>query len=79
VIADPFDHRVRAGVAHGEPLTDHSAQECLAAGGAEQDDVAADDVVFGDVVRRRVVGRPHHDPAPGQSLAHVVVRIAVDP
>ena len=55
VIADAFDHRVGAGVAHGEPLTDHAAQECLAAGGAEQDHVAADDVVFGHVVRRRVV------------------------
>src|ERR1700739_3147488 len=48
------------------------------AGGAEQNHVATDDVVLGDVVRRRTVRRPHHNPATGQALADVVVGVAVD-
>ena len=78
VIADALDHGVGAGVADREPFADHAAQEDLPAGGAEQDHVAADDVVLGDVVLRRVVRRPHHDPATGQALADVVVGVAVD-
>ncbi len=50
VVADALDDGVRARVAHREPLADHAAKEGLAAGRAEQDHVARDDVVLGDVV-----------------------------
>ena len=66
-----------AGVAHAEPLADDAAEEDLAAGGAVQDHVAGDDVLLGDVARRRVVRRAHHEPAAGQALADVVVGVAV--
>ena len=55
-----------------------AAQEGLAAGGAEQDHVAADDVLLGDVVRGRIVGRPDHQASTRQALADVVVGVAVD-
>ncbi len=79
VVADTLDDRVGARVADRESFADHAAQERLAAGGAEQDHVAADDVVLGDVVDRGVVRRPHHDAPAGQTLADVVVGVAVDP
>jgi hypothetical protein len=36
VVADPFDHRLRAAVAHREPLAGPAAEERLAAGRAVQ-------------------------------------------
>src|SRR6185437_11859637 len=78
VITHALDHGVRAGVANREPLADHTAQEGLTAGGPEQNHVAPDDVVLGDIAFRGIVGRPHHDSPTGQTLADVVVGITVD-
>src|SRR5271163_600023 len=78
VITDTLDHGVRPRVSDRESFADYAAQEYLPAGGAEQDDVAADDVLLGNEVRRRIVRRPHHDPATGQALTDVVVGVAVD-
>ena len=47
VIADAFDHRGRAGVAHREALAGHAVEERLAAGRAVEHDVADEDVFFG--------------------------------
>ncbi len=47
VIADAFDDRVRAAVAHREALAGHAAEERLAAGRAVERDVADDDVLLG--------------------------------
>ena len=46
VIADAFDDRRRAAVAHGEALARDAAEERLAAGRAVERDVADDDVLL---------------------------------
>ena len=53
VIADAFDHRARAAVAHGEPLAGQAAQIGLAARRAVERDVADDDVLLGHEGRAR--------------------------
>ena len=70
---------MRTGVPHGEPLTDGAADERLTTGGTEQDHVAADDVVFGEESLRCAFGGTQHDPATGQTLADIVVGVAVHP
>ena len=79
MITNALNHGMGAGIADREPFPDHAAQENLPCRGAEQNHVAADDVFLGNVVGRRVVRRPHHDPAAGESLADVVVGVAVHP
>jgi hypothetical protein len=75
VVADALDHRVGAGVAHREPLAHRAADERGTAGGAEQDHVAADDVVLGHVSSGELSEGAAR--AAGQALADVVVGVAV--
>ena len=77
VVADAFDDRGRARVAHAEPLADEPADEHVAAGRAVEDDVAGDDVLLGDELRR--ARRPQHERAARQALAEVVVGVALEP
>ena len=77
VIADAFDHRGRARVAHAEPFADDAADEHVARGRAVQDHVAGDDVLLGDELRR--ARRPQHERAARQALAEVVVGVAFEP
>ena len=51
--------------------------QCLAAGGAEQDDVAADDVVLGDEAFGCTQRRTQHEASTGQALADEVVGVTV--
>ena len=74
VVADALDDRVRARVAHGEPLAGEPAEERLAPGRAVEDGVADDHVLLGG--ERRALGRPDRDRAAGEALAGVVVRVA---
>ena len=74
VVADPFDHGVRPGVADAEPFADDAAEEQFAGGGAVGDDVAGDDVLFGG--ERGAVGGRTMIRAAGQALADVVVGVA---
>ena len=77
VIADTFDDRVRAAVAHGEALAGDTAHERLAAGRAVERDVADDDVLFGfEGSSRRGI---HEQASARQPLAPIVVRIAFEP
>ena len=76
VIADAFDDRLRAAVAHGEPLAGDAAHERLAARRAVERDVADDDVLFGD--ERRGARRTHDDAAARESLADEVVGLALE-
>ena len=78
MIADAFDHCDRARVAHAEPLADDAPDEALAARRSVQDDVAGDDVLFGDEVRMPVARRPGDDPPARQALGEVVVGIALE-
>src|SRR5262245_18026258 len=77
VIADAFDDRRRARVAHTEALADEPADERVPIGGAVQNHVAGDDVVLGDELGR--AGRPQHQRAARQTLAEVVVGVAFEP
>ena len=70
MVADAFDHRDGAGVAHREALADHAADERFAAGRAVQDHVAGDDLLLGDESRPgpigegRTIRRPPDRPFP---------------
>ena len=69
VVADAFDDGDGAGVAHGEALADHAADERLPAGGAVQDDVAGDDLLLGHEAggpdgEGRTTSRPPDRPLP---------------
>ncbi len=75
VIPHSFDHRGGAGVAHAEALPHLAADEHLAGGGAVEDDVARDDLLFRG--KRGARRRPHHQPAAREALAEVVVRVTV--
>ena len=77
VVADAFDHRGRAGVAHAEALADDAADEHVAAGRAVEDHVAGDDVLLGDELRG--ARRPQHERAAREPLAEVVVGVAFEP
>ena len=74
VVADTLHDRGRAGVAHGEPLPHHPAEERLAARRAVQQHVARDDVVLGG--EGRALRRLYDDATTGQALADVVVGVA---
>ena len=76
VIADAFDHRLRAAVADREPLAGNAAHERLAARRAVQRDVADDHVLFS---RERGVGRrPDDQPSARQALADEIVGLAFE-
>src|SRR5207253_8156946 len=75
VIADSFDHRVDAGVAHAEPFAGDAADVRLAAGRAVKGDVADDDVLLGD--EAGLFRRMDDDPSARESLADVVVGVAL--
>ena len=74
VIAQAFDHRGRAGIAHREALAGHAVEERLAAGGAVEHHVADQDVLFRQEggVSRRIDDQP----AAGEALADVIVGVA---
>src|SRR5207249_3509558 len=76
VVADAFDHRGDAAVAHAEPFAGLAAEEDLAARRAVERDVAHDDVLL----RRegRVVRRVDDDAPTREALAEVVVRVALE-
>ena len=76
VIAGPFDHRDRAGIAYREALAGDSGGIERAAGGAVQAGIAHDDGVFGDEARARRMAQ--HDPPRCHALANVVVGIALE-
>ena len=74
MVADALDHRLRSGVAHRESLARDATEISLAGDRAVQHDVAGDDVL-GRLAAE--LGRGlHGNPAAGQALAAVVVRIA---
>ena len=74
VVADTFDDRRGARVAHAEALAHLSAHEALPAGRPVEDDVAGDDLLLGR--EGRGLGGAHHDPATRQPLGQVVVGVA---
>ena len=76
VIADAFDDRQGAAVAHGEPLAGEPAEVRLAARRAVERDVADEDVVFRD--ERRPARRIDDDLPARQALADVVVGVALE-
>src|SRR5215467_13136086 len=76
MVADPLDYRVRAAVAHRKSLTRNPSEECFAAGRAVQRDVANQDVLLG--FEGRSARRPHRHEATRESLAAVVVGIALE-
>src|ERR1700727_2813203 len=76
MIADAFDDRCSARVAHREPLAGDAAEECLAAGRTVEDDVADEDAFLGQEAGG--LRRVDDDAAAGESLADVVVRIAFE-
>ena len=74
MVADAFDHRLRAGIAHREALARDAAEVGLAVDRAVEHDVAGDDVL-GRLAAE--LGRGlHRDAAAGESLAAVVVGVA---
>ena len=76
VVADAFDDRVGAAVAHGEPLGGAAAEQGRAAGGAVQAHVADDDVFLRD--ERGGPRRVDDEPAAAEALADVVVGVAFE-
>ena len=70
----PPRRRVRAGVAHREPLAGQAAEERTPGGGAVQHRVADDHVLFGPE-QRRLRGADRHD-STRQALAGIVIRLA---
>jgi hypothetical protein len=74
MIANAFDDCVGAGIAHGETLAGDTAEVRFTRDRAVQHDVAGNDV-FGRLAAE--LGRGlHGDPAAGETLAAVVVRVA---
>ena len=73
MIPHAFDDGPGAAVADAEPFGGATAEERLAAGGAVQAHVANQDVPFGR--KSAGLGRIDDQPAAGESLAHVVVRV----
>src|SRR5208282_4647411 len=76
MVADALDDRVRAAVTHRESLAGYAAEERFAAGRAVERDVADNDVVLG--LEGRCFWRTHGDKSARQSLAAVVVRVALE-
>ena len=76
MVAHTFHDGVRAAVAHRESLSGHSSEIRFASGGAVQNCVANDDVVFGN--EGRTFWWVNHQPATGQTLANIVVGIAFE-
>ena len=68
VVADAFDHRGGAGIAHREALAGHAVEEGLAAGGAVEHHVADQDILFRQEGRSRAADRrssvPPESPLP---------------
>ncbi len=77
VVADAFDDRGRARVAHAEALAHHAAEVGLTTGGAVERDVAGDDVLLGGELRL-TVGEAL-ELAAREPLAGVVVGVALEP
>src|SRR5450631_1544599 len=76
MIARPFDHGERAGIAHREALPGGAGRVQLTAGRAVQAGVAHDDRFARDECRTCV--RLQDDPAARHALADVVVRFAFE-
>src|SRR3546814_4275875 len=77
MIAHTLDDGSGAGVTDCEAFADDTAKQSLAAGGAEQDDVATDDVVLGDKAFRCSERRAYDDASARKALADEVVGVAV--
>ena len=78
VVAHALDDRVRAGVAHAEPLADAAAQEDLARRSRRSAITLPAMICSLGVEGRRPVGA-YDDPAARESLADVVVGVALEP
>ncbi len=76
VIAEAFDDGGGAGVADGEALAGHAVEEGFAAGGAVEDDVADQDILFGH--EGGAARRVDDDAAAGEAFADVIVGIAFE-
>src|SRR5579863_410089 len=75
VVANALDHRSRSGVTNGKALARYSVEKRFAARGAVESNIADDDIFF----RRESGGarRKHDEPAAGETLANVVVGLAL--
>ncbi|MNS90188.1 hypothetical protein D3C72_1242270 [compost metagenome] len=73
MVADTFDNRDRAGVAHRKALTRNTAEIALAGDGAVKNSVADNDRVFRDDTG--VFRRAHDDAATRKTLADIVVAV----
>src|SRR3546814_16313257 len=77
MIAHTLDDGSGAGVTDCEAFADDTAQQSLAAGGAEQDDVATDDVVLGDNAFRCIERRAYDDASRPKALPDEAVGVAL--
>src|ERR1700740_3347035 len=71
MIANSFDHRDRAGIAHRKPFTAHPVEIRLATRCAIQYDISDDDILRRD--KCRALRRIDSDPASGKPFANIVV------
>ena len=76
VIADALDHGDCTGVAHREPLAGNATEIGLATGCPVERDVADQDVLLSD--EARMPRRIDHDAPAGETLADVIVGIALE-
>ena len=77
VVAHALDDGQGARISYAKAFSDDPSYENLAAGSAVTDDVAGDYVGFGDEAGGYVEGRPHDNAPPGETLAEVIVGVAV--
>ena len=77
MIADAFDHRGRAGIAHRKALAGDAVEERFAAGRAVEHDVA-DQEYFLPAANAEFLRRIHNEPSAGKSLADVIVGVAFE-
>ncbi len=74
VVANPFDNRNGAGIAHREALARHAAEIAFAGDGAVKHRIADDDGFFRN--EADLLLRLHDELAAGQALADIVIGLA---
>ncbi len=75
MVADSLDHGGGAAVPHGETLPREAVEEDLSRRGAVEKTVPRDPVLIG--LERRSLRHLHDDPASGETLAKVIVGLAL--
>src|SRR5580658_6980924 len=76
VIAHAFYYGRGSRIANGKALAGHAVEKCFAAGSGGESDVADQNIFFrGEAGFAR---RVHHDAAPGQAFADVIVGLAFE-